>query len=163
MAQAFASFVLASDKGSEYTVTLTVVDHVLRIKNGADQPATLHVTRFEGVRTLSELDEIIRKASRSIEQISQGNEIIARAAGEGPPVDPENPDWKLREGVYRIAVVSPLYEPEVRYVQLTDKGELETKTYLGTTAMPTPTQWQVALHKRSREDKSQELRFCLSM
>jgi hypothetical protein len=154
MAKAFTSYILQADKGPIYTVTLIIADHALSIKNGADQSATLHVTRFNGVRTLSDLDKIIDEARNSVAQMSQDS-LIARAAGEGPSIDPENRDWKLREGVYRIAIVSPLYEPEVRYVQLTDRGLLQTDAYSGRRAQPkqVPDEWQVELHRRKGEDK----------
>jgi hypothetical protein len=58
------------------------------------------------------------------------------------------------EGVYRIAVVAPLYEPEVRYVQLTDKGMLQTVvSTVGRGVKPLPEQWDVELRKRKSEEK----------
>jgi len=111
--------------------------------------------RGSTVSILSELDEIIAAAIRPpMEQTSVDN-VVARDAGESSPIDPEDRDWKLRQGVYRVVIVSPRYEPKVLYVQLTNDGLIETRSpdsEAGT--KPMPNDWRILLHRRSKEAKT---------
>jgi hypothetical protein len=145
MADSFDKYIEQINHGPSYDVVLTLEDNKLVLKNADLQTAKLYVTRFDKVRSFSDLDRLIRSARASIEQTSV-DYIIGERAGQFLDDDKVSRDAKLREGVYRLVIAAPGYESEVRYLQLTGGGRIEVES-AGSAGrpVPIPREWTISL------------------